>query len=180
MDEFYMGMALSEAEDAFVRGDFPVGCVITYQGAVVARGSRQGTASPVKCFNEVDHAEIRALKNLEYINCDFDPAQSVLYTTMEPCLMCYGAVLLSGIKRVVYAYEDVMGGGTSCDLSLLPPLYSKSVVTVIPHVLRQESLDLFARFFMKKDNTYWQGSYLERYTLEQYDFYMKAVRGGHS
>jgi len=69
--------------------------------------------------------------------------------------------------RIVYAYEDVMGGGTRCDLSSLPPLYRKRPVHIVPHVLRLDSLRLFQTFFGNPHNTYWNGSLLAEYTLSQ-------------
>ncbi|MBF0230566.1 MAG: nucleoside deaminase [Desulfamplus sp.] len=95
------------------------------------------------------------------------PEQCTLYCTMEPCLMCFGAIILSGIKKIVYSFEDPMGGGTSCDLKSLSPLYRDSGIKITPHVLRYKSLELFARFFSKEDNLYWKDSLLEKYTLEE-------------
>ena len=60
-----------------------------------------------------------------------------------------------------------MGGGTSCDLSGMPPLYRDRQITIVPHVLRRKSLDLFRAFFTDPENPYWQGSLLAQYTLEQ-------------
>jgi len=74
-------------------------------------------------------------------------------------------MLLSGIRRFVWAYEDIMGGGTSLPLDQLLPLYREMQVDLVAGVLRQDSLELFGRFFQKY--TYWQGSLLEQYTLEQ-------------
>lgn len=168
-----MGLAIEEATKALENGEFPVGCVIVFHGDVVASGSRRGTASQGKLASEIDHAEIRALQSLETITTDHTGADVVreectLYCTMEPCLMCFGAIILSGIKKVLYAFEDPMGGGTSCDLEKLPPLYRNSGIKVMPHLLRQESLKLFAHFFSRKENLYWKGSLLEQYTLEQH------------
>ena len=165
--EINMGLALEQARQAFERGEFPVGCVIVQDGQVIAEGCRTGTAPGQGFFSEVDHAEIRALKNLENVKGAFDPGKCALYATMEPCLMCYAAIILSGIKTIVYAYEDVMGGGTGCDLKKLPPLYRDSQVEVIGGVCREKSLDLFFRFFNKKDNQYWRNSFLESYTIGQ-------------
>lgn len=81
--------------------------------------------------------------------------------------MCFSAILLSGIGRIVYAYEDVMGGGTGCDRSGLPPLYRNAKLTVISGVLRINSLLLFKRFFADSANPYWADSLLSRYTLAQ-------------
>jgi len=167
-----MELALAEAAKALEKGEFPVGCVIIFNGDVVASGSRKGTAPTGKRPGEIDHAEIRALIALENITThdtgiDVIPEECTLYCTMEPCLMCYGAIILSGIKNVVYAFEDPMGGGTSCELKTLPTLYRNSGIKVVPHLLRDESLRLFAHFFSRKENLYWRNSLLEKYTLEQ-------------
>ncbi len=180
-DRYYMELALVEAAKAFGEGEFPVGCVIIFDDRVVARGSRVGTSSPEKYPSEIYHAEIRALQCFENSIVDsrevrIIPSQCTLYCTMEPCLMCFGAIILSGIKRVVYAFEDPMGGGTSCDINRLPTLYKDSGIKVIPYILRDKSLQLFANFFSKKGNLYWKDSLLEKYTLEQnnqmYDKYI--------
>lgn len=165
--EYYMGLALEHAQKAYDRDEFPVGCVIIQDEEVISSGARQGTTQDMAFSSEIDHAEIRALKRLETIDAHFDPEGSVIFSTMEPCLMCFGAIILAGIKKIVYAYEDPMGGGTSCDLNTLPPLYKNCQIDIVPGVLRQKSLDLFCNFFNKEDNLYWKGSYLESYTLDQ-------------
>ena len=83
--------------------------------------------------------------------------------------MCYSAMLLNGIRTFVYAYEDAMGGGTSLQLTGLPPLYQAMApeVRILPHVLRRESLELFKAFFTSPENNYWQSSLLADYTLAQ-------------
>ena len=81
--------------------------------------------------------------------------------------MCFAALTLSRIGKVVYAYEDVMGGGTSCALESLPPLYRDLRPQVQGGILRTESLSLFKAFFGDSANTYWQGSLLETYTTHQ-------------
>ena len=163
----YMELALEQAKKAFDMGEFPVGCVIVQNGKVIASGARKGTTSGKPFFSEIDHAEIRALKYLERTDIQFEPEKSILFCTMEPCLMCFGAIILSGIKKIVYAYEDPMGGGTTCDLKKMPLLYQKSKIDVVSGVLRQKSLDLFYNFFNKETNLYWKNSYLEIYTLDQ-------------
>ncbi|MBU1181693.1 MAG: nucleoside deaminase, partial [Proteobacteria bacterium] len=89
--------------------------------------------------------------------------------TMEPCLMCFGAILLSGIGKIVYAYEDVMGGGTGCGIDSLSPLYKNSPVKIIPGILRKESLEIFKAYFSNPSNSYCKGSLLADYTLSQKD-----------
>lgn len=161
--ETYMKLALALAEEALSQGNFPVGCVIVHQGKVIAEGRRENTALGVT--NEIDHAEIMALRNLAPDLSPEAKGELVLYATMEPCLMCFSAIMLSGIRHIVYAYEDVMGGGTGLDRSSLPPLYSGIELDLVPGILRKESLGLFKRFFLSPGNRYWKGSLLESYTL---------------
>ena len=168
-DTAHMTTALDLARRALAVGDFPVGCVIAHDERVIARGHRTGTAgeSGNKPKNEIDHAEINALRELYDTMADIDPSTLSVYCTMEPCLMCFSAILLNGIGRIVYAYEDVMGGGCACDRSVLPPLYRDARVTVIAGVMRADSLALFRQFFADADNAYWADSLLSRYTLGQ-------------
>ncbi len=161
----YMAIALRQGETALANGDFPVGCVIVCGDDIVATGLRKN--SSLESLNEIDHAEMVALREFSSKPDRFEKKNAVLYCTLEPCLMCYAAIMLSGIKTIVYAYEDVMGGGTSVDFSGHAPLYSEAGMTIIPGVMRAESLDLFIRFFENPDNRYWTESLLETYTLSQ-------------
>jgi tRNA(adenine34) deaminase len=162
---FFMQHALRQAQQALAAGEFPVGCVMVYDQQIIATGRRIGTRLDTP--SELDHAEIIALRQLESLGGSIDRGQITLYATLEPCLMCFGALLISGIGTIVYAYEDAMGGGTSCDRSRLPELYRENGIRIISGVNRQESLDLFKAYFSDPDIDYWRGSYLARYTLEQ-------------
>lgn len=158
-----MKEALMEAETALVNGEFPVGCVIVADNRIVGRSRRENSGEGGR--NEIDHAEMAALRRLIVENPDFDCSSLTVYSTMEPCLMCYSAMLISGVRNFVWAYEDVMGGGTNLPLSQLNPLYSNMEVILIDSVLRRESLRLFQEFF--RNYPYWQESLLSQYTLEQ-------------
>lgn len=163
--EHFMSAALAEAELALAAGEFPVGCVLVSGNKIVAAGSRVGTAGDRK--NEIDHAEMTALRQLSTRYPQSAPAPLTVFSTMEPCLMCLGALLLNNVTEIVYAYEDVMGGATHCTLSDLGPLYRDIQLTVKAHVMRAKSLKLFKSFFTKPENQYWRGSLLARYTLQQ-------------
>jgi len=163
--EHFMGKALDQARKALADGEFPVGCVLVYQSKVLTTGSRKGTMGDHP--NEIDHAEMIALKRFTNMAQKMDKDRISLFTTLEPCLMCLGALILGGIGEIVYAYEDVMGGGTSCDLTKLNPLYKNHRVTIVSNILRQESLELFKAFFKNPGNIYWKGSLLAKYTLSQ-------------
>lgn len=164
MYENFMILALAEAKCALEAGDFPVGCVIADSHRVAAAGRR---INSIGAANEMDHAEIVALRTLLSGNSEPDLGRLTVYSTMEPCLMCFSTLILNGIRTIVYAYEDVMGGGTNVPLRDMNPLYAGMEITVVPHVLREKSLDLFATFFSSPDNVYWKDSLLARYTLAQ-------------
>jgi len=159
----FMKKALDQAEHALAEGEFPVGCVMVYQDKILVNGSRKGTIGDNR--NEIDHAEMVALRHLFEIEDKIDPGKITLFCTMEPCLMCYGALILAGVGEIVFAYEDVMGGGTGCELSRLKPLYKNSPVTVVPGVMRAESLKIFKTYFSNPANSYWKKSLLAGYTL---------------
>jgi tRNA(adenine34) deaminase len=163
--EYFMKKALGRAEDALAGGEFPVGCVMVHQNKILAAGTRKGTIGGGG--NEIDHAEMVALRGLLECEDQIKSGRITVFCTMEPCLMCYGALILAGIDKIVYAYEDVMGGGTGCDLSRLKPLYRNSPITVVPHVLRTQSLKLFKTYFSNPANSYWKKSLLAEYTLQQ-------------
>jgi tRNA(adenine34) deaminase len=164
-DKTFMTAALDLARVSLSAGEFPVGCVVADGRRVVARGRRTGTAAGMA--NEIDHAELNALRELYDDAPTVDRSTLTVYCTMEPCLMCFSAIVLSGIGRIVYAYEDVMGGGTGCERTGLPPLFRDARLTVVSGVLRADSLALFQRFFADMDNSYWADSLLSRYTLDQ-------------
>lgn len=165
--ETFMHLALEQARQALAHNEFPVGAVIVAENEPVAIGRRENSQS--ETANELDHAEIVALRDLLARRPDIDRQTLTVYSTMEPCLMCYSTMLLNGIRTFVYAYEDAMGGGTSLQLAHLAPLYQamETEVRILPNVLRQESLDLFKAFFTGQENNYWQGSLLAEYTLAQ-------------
>jgi tRNA(adenine34) deaminase len=167
--EKFMRLALEEAREALDQGEFPVGCVIASDGEVVAKGHRKNSRffDHQQSANELDHAEITAIRNLLAERPEIDRTRAVAYSTMEPCLMCFATLILNNIHTIVYAYEDVMGGGTTVALNRLPPLYRQKKISVIPHILREESLALFNKFFSAPQNTYWLDSLLSQYTLEQ-------------
>ncbi len=172
-DTHFMQQALLQAEAALQAGEFPVGCVITLGDEILAEGCRQNSGGyGENCVNELDHAEIVALRRLHNLvqqqKRQLNFADITVYSTMEPCLMCYSTLLVNGICHIVYAYEDAMGGGTNLPLRSLAPLYRDMPVKIVAGVMRQQSLELFKQFFScSGKGGYLQESYLARYTLMQ-------------
>ncbi len=164
-DAHFMKAALELARSALDAGEFPVGCVLVHDGRIIADGRRSGTAHGRP--NEVDHAEIMALRRMAEIPHAPAPAGVTAYSTMEPCLMCLAALMLTGVGRVAWAYEDVMGGATRFDLTNVAPLYKQRPIRITPNVMRAESLALFRAYFARPENDYWRGSLLAAHTLGQ-------------
>ncbi len=158
-----MRIALAEGRAALDVGEFPVGCVLVEDGRVLVRGRRANSSGGD--FNELDHAEVAALRRLLTMNPQTDCSRITAYSTMEPCLMCYATMLLSGIRRFVWAFEDIMGGGTNVPLEQLHNLYADMQVELVPNVMRAEGLALFQNFF--RHHAYLENSLLARYTLAQ-------------
>ena len=157
----YMREALDEARMALAAGEFPVGCILVLDDRIIARGHRRNSRAG-EC-NELDHAEVVTLRTLLAEKPEIECSRLVAYSTMEPCLMCYSTLLLSGIRHFVYGYEDMMGGGTNLPMYQLNPLYAEMTVQVEAGILRRECLELFQQFF--RNYSYWQDSLLSRYTL---------------
>ena len=159
-----MEMALGEAKIAFEAGEFPVGCVIVHENKIIANGRRNNSNTDT---NELDHAEMVAFRQLLITHKGIATDEITVYSTMEPCLMCFSTLLVNGVKNFVYSYEDVMGGGTNLPLKNLAPLYSEMKISVTKKVLREKSVELFKRFFSSPELDYLQGTLLATYTLKQ-------------
>ena len=164
-NEYFMKKALEEAQAALAAGEFPVGCVMVHDNKTLVSGARRGTTGDYP--NEVDHAEMVALRRLFRLEAKINLREVTVFSTLEPCLMCFGALMISGIGKLVFAYEDAMGGGTGCDRANMTPLYQSNQITIVPGILRQESLNLLKTFFSEPQNMYLRDSMLATYTLSQ-------------
>ena len=112
--EKYMRLALNEAKKAELIDEVPIGCVIVKDNKVISRGHNMRE----KKNDVTSHAEIEAirkankkLKDWQLIDCD-------LYVTIEPCLMCTGAIIQSHIRNIYYGSEDPKGGGLVSSLKI--------------------------------------------------------------
>ena len=99
--ERFMGIALADAEVAGERGDRPIACVIVHGDTIIARGS----SLYVTANSAVHHAENTAVLSCAAYLRSNGP-ECVLYTTLEPCVMCLGTILMGNIRNIVFALED--------------------------------------------------------------------------
>jgi tRNA(adenine34) deaminase len=136
-----MRLALEEAEIAFQEGNWPIGCIIELNGQVIARTHNQVYSKKDKTA----HAELLALQQVQDI-LHAHKEQATLYTTYEPCPMCFGAAILSRVKRVV-AGIDLDKSGAMFFRESLPLLFKqeKFHVDFTIGVLADECFDVFIK-----------------------------------
>jgi tRNA(adenine34) deaminase len=140
-DERYMRLALEEAKKAFVQGEVPVGCVIVADGQVVGRGHNlTETLADVTA-----HAEIQAITAAANTLGGKYLSQCTLYVTVEPCIMCAGAIGWAQIRRVVFGATDEKRGFTFFAPRALHPK-----CTISTGVLENECRELMQEFFAKR------------------------------
>lgn len=121
-DRFFFERAVELAREAEQNGNLPVGAVITLEGRIIAQG-KNSAWSPA--FNPNRHAEIEALRRVPQ-DLWSRSRDMTLYTTLEPCLMCMGAILLNSIGRVVYGAADSYGGASGV-IGHMPAYFEEQV-----------------------------------------------------
>ena len=139
-DEYFMNAALREEEAAFEKGEIPVGAVIVLNGSIIARAHNL-----TETLNDVTaHAEMQALTSaFHYLGAKY-LNDCTIYVTLEPCVMCAGALYWSQIGKVVYGASDPKRGYTLANTALLHPK-----TEVLSGVLEKESRKLLEDFFRK-------------------------------
>jgi tRNA(adenine34) deaminase len=142
-DEFFMRLALREAERALEHDDVPVGAVIVSAGEVIASGHNERELRQ----DPTAHAELLALREAARRLGSWRILESVLYVTLEPCAMCAGAIVLGRVTRVVYGAADPKAGAAGSVLDLLrEPRFNHRPV-VAGGLLRTECGALLTDFF---------------------------------
>ena len=150
-DEFFMQQALKQAQIAFDEDEVPIGAIVVMNNKIVAKAYNQ-----VEKLNDATaHAEIIALTSaFGSMGSKYLP-DATLYVTVEPCLMCTGALYWSKIKRIVYGASDVKSGGlrffTDEDGLIKPevwPFHPKA--ELVKGILENECASLMKTFFKNK------------------------------
>jgi tRNA(adenine34) deaminase len=145
-DEYYMRLALREAERAIEHDDVPIGCVIAHGGEVIAaaRNERELRGDPTA------HAEILALREASRHLAGWRLLDTVLYVTLEPCAMCAGAIVLARVPRVVYGAPDPKAGAAGSVLDVLGEPRLNHRPDVAGGLLAEESAELLRAFFASR------------------------------
>ncbi len=141
-----MRIALEEAKSAGEEGEVPIGAVLVSGGEVIGRGRNR----PVVLSDPTAHAEIQALREGAARIGNYRLSGSTLYATLEPCIMCTGAILQARVARLVFGAEDSKGGAVSSLYSLLGDSRLNHRVEVTSGVLEDECRELLRRFFQER------------------------------
>jgi tRNA(adenine34) deaminase len=142
-DEYFMRLALREAERALEHDDVPVGCVIARDGEVIAStpNERELRGDPTA------HAEMLALREAAQAVGSWRVADAVMYVTLEPCAMCAGAIVLARVPRVVYGAADPKTGAAGSVLNILAEPRLNHRPEVAGGLLAADAGDLLRAFF---------------------------------
>ena len=145
-DEVAMQEAMLLARKAQDCAEVPVGAVITHNGIIVGRGHNK----PITTNNPTAHAEVVAIESAAAEMGNYRLNNATLYCTLEPCLMCYGAMIHARIMRCVYAAKDPKSGVVS--LGLVEKFHCKfnHNIHFVPGPFSLESKQLLQNFFKKK------------------------------
>ncbi|NLL44336.1 MAG: nucleoside deaminase [Mollicutes bacterium] len=146
MKEKYMLEALKEAKKSFLNGDVPVGAVIVKDNKIISRAHNQKEIKKIA----TRHAEIIAIeKACKKLNSWYlDGCE--LYITLEPCLMCAGAIIQSRISRVIYATTNEKFGFAGSIENVLNNKKNNHKVKIVRGVLEEESQKILKEFFKTK------------------------------
>ena len=141
-DEYYMRMALKEAKKAYDIGEVPIGCVIVKDDKIIARAYNKREALGMS----LAHAEILAIKKACKKLGDWRLEGCTLYVTLEPCIMCSGAIIQSRIPKVIYGALDYRFG-THKSITNVFDIKFNHEVDIRGGVLAKECSDIITSFF---------------------------------
>jgi len=145
-DERWMLEALKEAWKAFQKEEVPIGAVLVHEGRVIARGYNQ-----VEMLNDATaHAEMLCITAGEVAMENWRLAETTLYTTVEPCSMCAGALLLTRIPTLVWGAPDIRHGANGSWVNLFEKKHPTHEVTIRQGVLGEFCAALMRDFFKKR------------------------------
>jgi tRNA(adenine34) deaminase len=153
-DRVFMDIAIKEAEISSEEGNFPVGAVLVIDGKLI--GKDRNSIHSNKDW--ISHAEIKLLsKYASLIKESIKNKNSIvtIYTSLEPCLMCFGASILNRISRIVYACSDPFTGATSVHLDVLPLGYKKMWPQVSGGLMEMDSYNLVVASMQKQGTDKW-------------------------
>ena len=146
MHDIFMREAVALAREAEAAGEVPVGAVVVVAGEIVGRGRN----SAVGLHDPTAHAEMLALRAAAAAIGNYRLEQTTVYTTLEPCAMCAGALVAARVERLVFGARDLRFGGVRSKFQIADSPLLNHRVEIVEGVLGAESTAMLRRFFKEK------------------------------
>ena len=143
LDERMMREALRLAREAAASGEVSVGAVLAIGETIVGRGAN----SPIALHDPTAHAEILALRQAAARTANYRIEDATLYCTLEPCVMCAGALVAARVKKLVFGARDLRFGGVRSKFRIADSDVLNHTVLVVEGVLAAECVELMRAFF---------------------------------
>ena len=144
--EFLMREALVQAKKALKKGEVPIGAVVVLGDEIIGKGHNQ----PITKKDPTAHAEIIALKEASNRLENYRLNEAIIYTTLEPCLMCAGALVHARIKKVIFAAQDTKSGVVVNNGGLIQSEFLNHKVSFEGGILEKQASKLLKDFFLEK------------------------------
>ena len=141
-----MTEALDLAREAERAGEVPVGAVVVVDGQIIGRGRN----APVELHDPTAHAEMLALREAAAALGNYRVERATLYSTLEPCVMCAGALVAARIERLVFGARDLRFGGVRSKFRVADSELLNHRVEIVEGVMGAECAELMQRFFSRR------------------------------
>ena len=141
-----MKRALDQAQKAFDIGEVPVGAVLTLDGEIIAESHNK----PISTSDPSSHAEINVIREAAKFLKNYRLQNTTLYVTLEPCMMCCGALIHARIENLVFSATDSKSGAVVSRANLLDSDFINHKVSYSQGTMAKESSDLLKRFFSQR------------------------------
>ena len=145
-DEQWMQIAIQEAKLAMKENEIPVGSVLVHNEKIIAQAHNQ----PIRNNDPTAHAEIQVLRKAGILQENYRLVESTLYVTLEPCTMCFGAMIHARIKRIVFGALDLKTGVCGSCLDLNNEDIFNHKISITGGVLQRECSQLLSTFFKSR------------------------------
>ncbi len=145
-DYDFMKIALAEAEEAYRSGEVPVGAVLVQEGNILSRAHN----SPITLSDPSAHAEMLALRQAAEKAGNYRLTGTELYVTLEPCIMCSGAIVHARVERVIFGARDPKFGAVVSLYNIFNDKRLNHQVRITEGILQEECGEIISRFFREK------------------------------
>jgi tRNA(adenine34) deaminase len=146
-DDFFMGLAVEEAEKGYAQAEVPVGAVLVgADGEILSRAHNE----PITSNDPTGHAEILAIRSASARVGNYRLPETTLYVTLEPCAMCVGAMVHARVRRLVFGARDPRSGAAGSVLDLAGAECFNHKIDVTGGVLAERCAEILRRFFRQR------------------------------